>query len=80
VQVRNIRNPVARFEYLNGQGAWVDVPRKDYNYFVPTSSGIGPGPYTFRVTDLYGNQLVDSGIPLIPGGTVPGGAQFPPGP
>jgi len=41
---------------------------------------MGPGPYTFRVTDSYGNVLMDSGIPHIENGTVNGSNQFPPGP
>jgi expansin (peptidoglycan-binding protein) len=80
VQVRNHRNPVASLEYLNGSGQWVSVPRTSYNFFVQTNPGMGPGPYTFRVTDNYGNALVDSGIPHIENGTVEGVAQFPPGP
>lgn len=80
VQIRNHRNPVARLEYLNANGQWVSVPRTDYNYFVQTNPGMGTGPYTFRVTDWYGNQLVDSGIPLVVDGTIKGAAQFPPGP
>jgi expansin (peptidoglycan-binding protein) len=80
VQVRNHRNPIAKFEYRDGSGQWVAVPRTSYNYFVQTEPGMGTGPYTFRVTDLYGNILVDSGIPLIENGTLNGAAQFPPGP
>ena len=80
VQVRNHRNPMAKFEYLDAGGQWVAVPRTDYNYFVQTNPGMGPGPYTFRVTDSYGNMLTDSGIPHIENGTVNGAAQFPPGP
>ncbi len=79
VQIRNHRNPIAKFEYLNA-GQWVMVPRTSYNYFVQTNPGMGNGPYTFRVTDLYGNVLVDSGIPLVVDGTVNGAGQFPPGP
>jgi expansin (peptidoglycan-binding protein) len=79
VQVRHHRNPVATLEYLNGDDQWVNVPRTPYNYFVQ-ASGMGPGPYTFRVTDSYGNQLVDSGIPHIENGSVSGAEQFPPGP
>jgi expansin (peptidoglycan-binding protein) len=79
VQVRNHRNPVAKLEYLNGEGQWVDVPRTSYNYFVQ-ASGMGPGPYAFRVTDIYGNELVDHGIPHVEDGTVSGAEQFPPGP
>jgi expansin len=79
VQVRNHRNPIAKFEYLSA-GQWVAVPRVSYNYFVQTNPGMGTGPYTFRVTDLYGNVLVDSGIAHVENGTVNGAAQFPPGP
>ena len=38
---------------------------------------MGPGPYTFRVTDSYGNVLTDSGIALKVAGEVAGSAQFP---
>lgn len=80
VQVRNHRNPVAKFEYLDAGGRWVAVPRTSYNYFVQTNPGMGPGPYTFRVTDSAGHVLTDSGIPHVENGTVEGAAQFPPGP
>ena len=79
MQIRNHRNPIIKLEYLNGD-QWVRVPRTSYNYFVQTNPGMGPGPYTFRVTDYYGNQLIDSGIPHIENGTIDGAAQFPPGP
>lgn len=80
VQIRNHRNPIAKLEYLDAAGQWVTVPRTDYNYFVQTNPGMGPGPYTFQVTDSYGNVLLDSSIPLIENGTVNGAAQFPAGP
>jgi len=76
VQVRNHRNPIAKFEYLDKNGQFKTVPREDYNYFVE-SSGMGPGPYTFRVTDSYGTVLTDNGIALKVAGEVAGSAQFP---
>lgn len=79
VQIRNHRNPIAKFEFYNGS-QWVNVSRTDYNYFVQTGPGMGPGPYTFRVTDIYGNVLQDSGISHVENGSVNGSAQFPPGP
>jgi len=79
VQIRNHRNPISKLEYLDGN-RWIAVPRTSYNYFVQTNPGMGPGPYTFRVTDSYGNMLSDSGIPHIENGSVNGAAQFPPGP
>lgn len=78
VQIRNHRNPIAKVEYNDGN-QWISVPRTDYNYFVQTT-GMGPGPYQFRVTDLYGNVLTDSGIPHRENGTVDGAGQFPAGP
>jgi expansin (peptidoglycan-binding protein) len=80
VQIRNHRNPIAKFEYRTSGGQWVTVPRVSYNYFVQQNPGMGVGPYTFRVTDMYDNTLTDSGIPFIENGTVNGAAQFPPGP
>ena len=80
VQIRNHRNPIARLEYLAPGNQWVSVPRTSYNYFVQTNPGMGPGPYSFRVTDSYGNVLIDSGIPHVENGTVSGAGQFPPGP
>lgn len=77
VQIRNHRNPIAKFEYLKN-GQWVEVPRRDHNVFVE-ENGMGNGPYTFRVTDWYGNALIDTNIPLVQG-TVSGAAQFPPWP
>jgi expansin (peptidoglycan-binding protein) len=41
----------------------VPVERLDYNYFVE-ASGMGPGPFTFRITDVHGSRLTDSGIDL----------------
>ena len=76
VQVRNIRNPVTKFEYWDG-ASWVNVERVEWNMFIE-ANGMGPGPYTFRVTDYFGNTLVDSNIPLTIGGTVAGSSQFPP--
>lgn len=80
VQIRNHRNPIRRLEYRNASGSWVVVPRVSYNYFVQTNPGMGTGPYTFRVTDWYGNALTDSGILHVENGTVNGTSQFPLGP
>ncbi|HLF13686.1 MAG TPA: expansin EXLX1 family cellulose-binding protein [Bacteroidota bacterium] len=77
VQIRNHRHPVASLEYMTGAGTFKSVNRVDYNYFVETG-GMGPGPYTFRVTDIYGHVLIDNGITHIENGSVAGQAQFPP--
>ncbi len=77
VQIRNHRNPIATVEWLDGNGVFQPIPRTDYNYFV-AAGGLGPGPYTFRVSDIFGSRLVDSGIPHVENGDAPGSGQFPP--
>jgi len=80
VQIRNHRHPVAKLEYRTEGGEWVAVSRTSWNYFTQSSPGMGVGPYDFRVTDSYGNVLVDYGVAHVAGGTVSGAGQFPPGP
>jgi expansin (peptidoglycan-binding protein) len=75
VQVRNHRFRIAKFEYQKG-GQFVAVPREDYNYFVE-ASGMGTGPYTFRLTDVYGNAVTDSGIAFEEAAEVSGKAELP---
>jgi expansin (peptidoglycan-binding protein) len=76
VQIRNHRHPIGSLEYLTSGKTYKFVNRVDYNYFVEPS-GMGPGPYTFRVTDIYGHVLVDSTIVPAENTSVPGRAQFP---
>ncbi len=76
VQIRNHRYRIARLEYMTTKGTYQIVYRQSYNYFVEPT-GMGPGPYTFRVTDIYGHVLVDSGIPHVENGNVAGAGQFP---
>jgi expansin (peptidoglycan-binding protein) len=80
VQIRNSRNPIARFEYRNSSGVWINVPRTSYNYFVQDNPGMGVGPFAFRVTDWYGNVLSDASIPFQENETMNGSGQFPKGP
>ena len=75
VQIRNHRSAIAKLEYEKS-GAFVDVPREQYNYFVE-AGGMGPGPYTFRVTDVYGNAIIDERIAFAEAREVSGQAQLP---
>lgn len=75
VQIRNHRNAIATFEFER-DGAFVEVPRVDYNYFVE-ESGMGEGPFTFRITDVLGNTIEDSDIPLLDDADAPGAGQLP---
>lgn len=76
VQIRNHRHAIAKFEFKSDDGVWHDVPRVDYNYFV-YDKGMGPGPYTFRVTDVEGGVVEDTGIPFVEAGDSAGKSQFP---
>lgn len=75
VQVRNHKYPVAKLEYLNENNEWIELPRRNYNYF--ESMEMGAGPFDFRITDIYGDVIVDRGIPMILDTDVPGAVQFP---
>lgn len=75
VQIRNARYAISKLEVEKG-GSFVEVGRVDYNYFVD-DSGMGPGPYKFRVTDVEGNVLTDSDVPFVEAGDAPGAGQFP---
>lgn len=75
VQVRNHRYPIKKLEYKNSSGNFVELPREEYNYF--TLNNPGNGPFTFRVTDIYGHVLIDQNIPLNTSSATNGAANFP---
>ena len=62
VQVRNHRYPITKLEYLDKNGEFVEIPRRPYNYF--ETRDMGKGPFTFRITDIYGQVIIDKDIPL----------------
>lgn len=76
IQIRNHRYAIATLEARDAAGAYVPITRADYNYFV-ASDGLGPGPYTLRVTDTRANVLEDTGIALGDAVARSGTAQFP---
>lgn len=76
VQIRNHRYPVFSLEYLTPQQTYQQMNRTDYNYFV-VNGGLGLGPYTFRVMDIYGHTLVDSAVVFDTTADVAGHNQFP---
>ena len=75
IQVRNHRYPIAKLEAQDEGGTFREIPRVDYNYFVE-AAGLGPGPYTLRVTDTRGHVVEDSGIALGDNVTRPGTSQL----
>ncbi len=77
IQLRNHRNPIVKLELQTPEGGWVNIKRSPHNYFVHRDARIGNGPYTFRVTDVYGNSIIDRDIPLRPGVNVASATQLP---
>lgn len=77
VQLRNHRYPITKLEYLDNNGEFVEIQRRRYNYF--ESDKMGKGPFTFRITDIYGQVVIDRDIPLCTDDTViiPGHVQLP---
>jgi expansin (peptidoglycan-binding protein) len=63
IQVINHRNPLTKLELRSG-GAWRRLSRSDDNYFLsPGGTGCGG---SIRVTDIYGQQLILSRLPVKP--------------
>lgn len=77
IQIRNHRYPVTRLEYLDENGEFIEIERRQYNYF--ESDSMGKGPFTFRITDIYGQIIIDENIPLSYDDTeiIQGHVQFP---
>jgi expansin (peptidoglycan-binding protein) len=72
LQARNHRNPIVSLE-IQRDGQWVAIQRQMYNYY--ESEGFGAGPFTVRVTDLYGQQIVST-VNLTPGAVQTTSTQF----
>jgi expansin (peptidoglycan-binding protein) len=77
VQIRNHRYPIKKVEYKMGNAPYTELVRTDYNYFLD-EQGMGPGPYTLRVTDIHDQVIEDSNVPLTVAQIINGAAQFPP--
>jgi expansin (peptidoglycan-binding protein) len=75
VQIRNHRYAIKTVEYKKDDGTWKSIPRLGYNYFVE-ESGMGPGPYTMRVTDVHGQVIEDSAVPFAEASDSYGSSQF----
>jgi len=77
IQVRNHRLPIAKLEYQR-DGAFVDIEREDYNYFV-VGGGVGdlPNGLVLRVTAADGQVLEEKLSGDVPNDqTVEGTKQF----
>jgi hypothetical protein len=78
VLVQHQRNRISLLEYKRGD-AYVKLVRTSYDYWV-SPSGMGPGPFTLRATDVLSQSVEQAGIPLAPGVPFEGSVQFPPCP
>lgn len=76
IQVRSSKYAISKLEYKTGAGTYTNVTRADYNYFV-VDQGVGPGPYTVRITSSTGATLEDTMPAVVASTTVTGAGQFP---
>ncbi|AVT34416.1 hypothetical protein C6361_12970 [Plantactinospora sp. BC1] len=65
VQVGNHGNPVKSVAVQRAGSSWRAAKRGSDNYWV-IDGGMGPGPYSIRVVDVYGHEAVGTGIRLAP--------------
>jgi len=72
IQVRNHLLPIQKLEWMKN-GAWAEVKREPYNYFVEPS-GMGPGSVRIRITATDGQQLEDT-LPQIEANQIFNGAK-----
>jgi expansin (peptidoglycan-binding protein) len=64
VLVVNHGNPLRSVEVRSGS-TWRATERAEYNYWL-YESGLGAGPYTIRLTDVYGQRATVTGIKMAP--------------
>lgn len=74
LQIRYHVYPIYSLEILQSDGTYKTLNRRNDNYF--TCSGAGKGPFTFRITDIYG-QVVEETVPLSPEEIYIGEENFP---
>ena len=65
--IDNHANPLTSVKVASG-GAVKTAKRTDFNYWI-IDGGAGSGPFTIRITDVYGTTTTVSGITLSPGTT-----------
>ena len=75
ILVQNHRYGLAKVEYKTGT-TYKALLRMPYNFWV-APQGMGSGPFTFRLTDQFGQTVEQPGIPLAPGQIFNGESQFP---
>ena len=62
VQPRNTVYPVAKFEYKIGSGSYQEVKREDYFHYIIKPDGAKK--ISFRITDIFGQEIEDTDVDL----------------
>jgi expansin len=65
IQVDNHANPIKSVEAKGPGGDWMTAAREDYNFWI-IDRRTGNGPFTVKMTDIYGNQATATGVKLQP--------------
>jgi expansin len=74
--VDNHGNPLRSVQVrTGGSGSWTTADRQDHNVWV-VDDGAGTGPFSVRMTDVYGRRATATGVKLAPGTTQRLSARF----
>jgi expansin len=65
IQALDHGNPIARFELLTADG-WRGLVHTDDNFWMADNPGPGDGPFSVRITDIYGQTATADRIELAP--------------
>ena len=74
LQIRNHKTAISTVEYYRN-GQWINMPRERYNYFVEPN-GTRLATFDIRITDVYGEQIVQSINEIIAEAEIQGTEQF----
>ncbi|WP_232324010.1 RlpA-like double-psi beta-barrel domain-containing protein [Catenuloplanes japonicus] len=75
VRLDNTGNALKSVQAKTAGGSFVTLKKYDYNYW-QADSGLGPGPYTIKATDVQGNTATVDGVTLSPGSTQSSGVKM----
>jgi expansin (peptidoglycan-binding protein) len=64
IQALDHGNPLASFELKDGDG-WRKLVHSNDNFWTAENPGPGDGPFTVRITDIYGQSVTIDGIGLL---------------
>ena len=64
IQADNHGNPLASFELRTGDGGWRSLVHTQDNFWMAENPGPGDGPFTVRITDVYGQSVTIDDVAL----------------